>query len=74
MKDYCKLYIDPRFIRGAIKDLGNASNGRIFKALVRKVKSGQDPVWLAEDERRVFDLLWERHKETEMALKASRGT
>lgn len=74
MKNYCKLYIDSRFIRGAIKGLGSASTVRIFRALVCKVESGQDPVWLSEDERRVFDLLWEKHEESKMALKASRGT
>lgn len=65
----CKLYIDPLFIQGAIRDISNASVGKIFKALVYKEETGLDAMWLTERERRVFEKLWENHERTKMALR-----
>ena len=65
----CKLYMDPLFIQGAIRDPNNASVGKIFKALVYKEETGLDAMWLSERERRVFEKLWENHESIKIALR-----
>nr|DAI41878.1 MAG TPA: hypothetical protein [Caudoviricetes sp.] len=65
----CKLYIDPLFIQGAIRNLNNASVGKIFKALVYKEETGLDPFWLSERERQTFEKLWDNHERTKMLLR-----